>query len=309
MANITSQMVKELREMTQAGMMDCKKALMEAEGEMEKAVEWLREKGLAAAAKKAGRIAAEGMVATYINDSASVGVIVEVNCETDFVANTDNFKAFCKDVAKHIALANPADIDALMGQTFVDNDQKTITDLVSDATVAIGEKISIRRFARYETGKGVVESYIHMGGKIGVLLLVENDKPETFGNDVFRTYYHDVALQIAAAKPMVVRKDEVPSDSINKEREILRAQALNEGKPEKIVDKMVEGRIEKYYKEVCLLEQPFVKDGDKSIQKLTDEVAKEIGAAITVVSFERGEGIEKRQDNFAEEIAAQMQKK
>ena len=252
------------------------------------------------------------MVATYINDSASVGVIVEVNCETDFVANTDNFKAFCKDVAKHIALANPADIDALMGQTFVDNDQKTITDLVSDATVAIGEKISIRRFARYETGKGVVESYIHMGGKIGVLLLVENDKPETFGNDVFRTYYHDVALQIAAAKPMVVRKDEVPSDSINKEREILRAQALNEGKPEKIVDKMVEGRIEKYYKEVCLLEQPFVKDGDKSIQKLTDEVAKEIGAAITVVSFERferGEGIEKRQDNFAEEIAAQMQKK
>lgn len=312
MANITSQMVKELREMTQAGMMDCKKALMEAEGEMEKAVEWLREKGLAAAAKKAGRIAAEGMVATYINNSASVGVIVEVNCETDFVANTDNFKAFCKDVAKHIALANPADIDALMGQTFVDNDQKTITDLVSDATVAIGEKISIRRFARYETGKGVVESYIHMGGKIGVLLLVENDKPETFGNDVFRTYYHDVALQIAAAKPMVVRKDEVPSDSINKEREILRAQALNEGKPEKIVDKMVEGRIEKYYKEVCLLEQPFVKDGDKSIQKLTDEVAKEIGAAITVVSFERferGEGIEKRQDNFAEEIAAQMQKK
>ena len=295
MANITSQMVKELREMTQAGMMDCKKALMEAEGEMEKAVEWLREKGLAAAAKKAGRIAAEGMVATYINDSASVGVIVEVNCETDFVANTDNFKAFCKDVAKHIALANPADIDALMGQTFVDNDQKTITDLVSDATVAIGEKISIRRFARYETGKGVVESYIHMGGKIGVLLLVENDKPETFGNDVFRTYYHDVALQIAAAKPMVVRKDEVPSDSINKEREILRAQALNEGKPEKIVDKMVEGRIEKYYKEVCLLEQPFVKDGDKSIQTLTDEVAKEIGAAITVVSFERferGEGIE-----------------
>ena len=312
MANITSQMVKELREMTQAGMMDCKKALMEAEGEMEKAVEWLREKGMAASAKKAGRIAAEGMVATYINDSASVGVIVEVNCETDFVANTDNFKAFCKDVAKHIALANPADIDALMGQTFVDNDQKTITDLVSDATVAIGEKISIRRFARYETGKGVVESYIHMGGKIGVLLLVENDKPETFGNDVFRTYYHDVALQIAAAKPMVVRKDEVPSDSINKEREILRAQALNEGKPEKIVDKMVEGRIEKYYKEVCLLEQPFVKDGDKSIQKLTDEVAKEIGAAITVVSFERferGEGIEKRQDNFAEEIAAQMQKK
>lgn len=312
MANITSQMVKELREMTQAGMMDCKKALIEAEGELEKAIEWLREKGLAAAAKKAGRIAAEGMVATYINDEATVGVIVEINCETDFVANTDNFKDFCKDVARHIALANPRDIDELMGQAFVGNSQKTITDLVSDATVAIGEKISIRRFARYETDKGVVESYIHMGGKIGVLLLVENDAPATYKNETFRTYYHDVALQIAAAKPSYVRKDEVPADNIDKEREILRAQALNEGKPEKIVDKMVEGRIEKYYKEVCLLDQPFVKDGDKSIQKLTDEVAKEIGAAITVVSFERferGEGIEKRQDNFAEEIAAQMQKK
>ena len=311
MANITSQMVKELREMTQAGMMDCKKALMEAEGEMEKAVEWLREKGLAAAAKKAGRIAAEGMVATYINDSASVGVIVEVNCETDFVANTDNFKAFCKDVAKHIALANPADIDALMGQTFVDNDQKTITDLVSDATVAIGEKISIRRFARYETGKGVVESYIHMGGKIGVLLLVENDKPETFGNDVFRTYYHDVALQIAAAKPSYVRKDEVPTEALNKEREILRAQALNEGKPEKIVDRMVEGRIEKYYKEVCLLEQPFVKDSDKTVKGMIMEAIASIGENISVrrfVRYEMGEGLEKREDNFVDEVMKQAGK-
>lgn len=306
MAEISAKIVMELRGRTGAGMMDCKKALAATDGDMEKAIDFLREKGLAAAAKKAGRIAAEGMVATYINDSASVGVIVEVNCETDFVANTDNFKAFCKDVAKHIALANPADIDALMGQTFVDNDQKTITDLVSDATVAIGEKISIRRFARYETGKGVVESYIHMGGKIGVLLLVENDKPETFGNDVFRTYYHDVALQIAAAKPMVVRKDEVPSDSINKEREILRAQALNEGKPEKIVDKMVEGRIEKYYKEVCLLEQPFVKDQDQNIRTML-----KANGGLEIVRFyrfEMGEGLQKRQDNFAEEVMGQMNK-
>ena len=160
MANITAQMVKELREMTQAGMMDCKKALMEAEGEMEKAIEWLREKGLAAAAKKAGRIAAEGMVASYVSDDASVGVIVEVNCETDFVANTDNFKAFCAKVAKHIALAKPADVDELLAQKYVDDESKTITDLVSDATVAIGEKISIRRFARFETKEGAVESYI-----------------------------------------------------------------------------------------------------------------------------------------------------
>ena len=309
MANITSQMVKELREMTQAGMMDCKKALVEADGDMDKAVEWLREKGLAAAAKKAGRIAAEGVVASYITDDAKVGVVVEVNCETDFVAKTDNFINFSKNVAKHIALANPADVDALMAQKFVDDESKTITDLVSDATVSIGEKISIRRFARYETNKGAVESYIHMGGKIGVLLLVENDNADSIANETFKTFYHDVALQIAAAKPSYVRKEEVPAENLAKEREILRAQALNEGKPEKIVDKMVDGRIQKYYKEVCLIEQPFVKDGDKSIAQLTAEVAKEIGANINIVSFERferGEGIEKRQDNFAEEIAAQM---
>ena len=225
------------------------------------------------------------------------------------MANTDNFKNFCKNIAKHIALSNPTDVDELMNQKFVDDESKTITDLVSDATVSIGEKISIRRFARYQTNCGVVETYIHMGGKIGVLLLVENNNPATFGADAFRTFYHDVALQIAAAKPSYVRKDEVPTEALNKEREILRAQALNEGKPEKIVDKMVEGRIEKYYKEVCLLEQPFVKDPDKSIAKLMGEVAKEIGAELNVVSFERferGEGIEKRKDNFAEEIAAQM---
>ncbi|HIU18640.1 MAG TPA: elongation factor Ts [Candidatus Limiplasma stercoravium] len=311
MANITPQMVKELREMTQAGMMDCKKALMEAQGDMDKAVEWLREKGLAAAAKKAGRIAAEGVVASYITDDASVGVIVEVNCETDFVAKTDNFINFSRNVAKHIALSNPADVDTLMGQPFVDDPAKTITDLVSDATVSIGEKISIRRFARYALTNGVVESYIHMGGKIGVLLKVENDNADTFANPVFHTFYHDVALQIAAAKPLFVRREEVPTEALNKERDILRAQALNEGKPEKIVDKMVEGRIKKYYGEVCLLEQPFVKDGDKTIAQLCAEVAKEIGANITVAAFERferGEGIEKRKDNLADEIAA-MQKK
>lgn len=309
MANVTSQMVKELREMTQAGMMDCKKALVASEGDMDKAVEWLREKGLAAAAKKAGRIAAEGVVASYISEDAKVGVIVEVNCETDFVAKTDNFVNFAKNVAKHIAKANPADVDELLNQKFVDDETKTITDLVSEATVSIGEKISIRRFARYATEMGAVESYIHMGGKIGVLLLVENDNAATLTNDTFKTFYHDVALQIAAAKPSYVRKEEVPTETLDKEREILRAQALNEGKPEKIVDRMVEGRVEKYYKEVCLLEQPFVKDGDKSISKLAAEVAKEIGANLKIVSFERferGEGIEKRKDNFAEEIAAQM---
>ena len=309
MANITSQMVKELREMTQAGMMDCKKALMEADGDMDKAVEWLREKGLAAAAKKAGRIAAEGVVTSYVSDDAKVGVVVEVNCETDFVAKTDNVINFAKNVAKHVAMANPADIDELMNQKFVDDESKTITDLVSDATVSIGEKISIRRFARYEVQDGAVETYIHMGGKIGVLLQVANDNAASLTADEFKTFYHDVALQIAAARPTYVRPEEVPAATLENERKILRAQAMEEGKPEDIANRMVEGRIKKYYKEVCLLEQPFVKDGDKSIKQVMAETAKAIGANLDLVKFERferGEGIEKRKDNFAEEIAAQM---
>ncbi len=309
MANITSQMVKELREMTQAGMMDCKKALMEADGDMDKAIEWLREKGLAAAAKKAGRIAAEGVVASYVSDDAKIGVVVEVNCETDFVAKTDNFINFSKNVAKHIAVANPADVDELMGQKFVDDESKTITDLVSDATVSIGEKISIRRFARYQADNGAVETYIHMGGKIGVLLQVANDNADTLTADEFKTFYHDVALQIAAARPTYVRPEEVPAETLENERKILRAQAIEEGKPEDIANRMVEGRIKKYYKDVCLLEQPFVKDGDKSIKQVMAETAKAIGANLDLVKFERferGEGIEKRKDNFAEEIAAQM---
>ena len=296
MAAVTSAMVKELRERTSAGMMDCKKALVESDGDMEKAIEWLREKGLSQAAKKASRIAAEGVVAQYISEDGTVGVIVEVNCETDFVAKTDNFVNFC----------NNADVDALLTQAFVDDASKTVADLVSEATVAIGEKISIRRFARYET-TGVVSTYIHMGGKVGVLGEGCTDKQD----DEIKVFAHDLALQIAAAKPEAVRREEVDAAKLEKEKEILRAQAINEGKPEKIVDRMVEGRIEKYYKEVCLLEQPFVKDGDKSIKGLMAEVAKATGANLDVVRFarfERGEGIEKRQDNFAEEIAAQMKK-
>ena len=306
MAAVTSAMAKELRERTSAGMMDCKKALVESDGDMEKAIEWLREKGLSQAAKKASRIAAEGVVAQYISEDGTVGVIVEVNCETDFVAKTDNFVNFCNNVAKHIAKANPADVDTLLTQAFVDDASKTMSDLVSEATVAIGEKISIRRFARYET-TGVVSTYIHMGGKVGVLVEVSTDKQD----DEIKVFAHDLALQIAAAKPEAVRREEVDAAKLEKEKEILRAQAINEGKPEKIVDRMVEGRIEKYYKEVCLLEQPFVKDGDKSIKGLMAEVAKATGANLDVVRFarfERGEGIEKRQDNFAEEIAAQMKK-
>ncbi len=307
MANITAALVKELRERTSAGMMDCKKALMANDGDMDKAIDWLREKGLAQAAKKAGRIAAEGAVVQYITESGKVGAVVEVNCETDFVAKTDNFMNFANAVAKHVALANPADIEALNAQKFVDDESKTISDMISDATVAIGEKISIRRFARYET-TGLVSSYIHMGGKVGVLVEVAT---ETADNEAVKELAHDICLQIAAAKPEAVRREEVNSENLEKEKEIYRVKALESGKPEKIVDKIVEGQVEKYYKEVCLLEQVFVKDSDKTVKGLIAEVAKAVGSPIDVVRyarFERGEGIEKRKDDLAAEIAAMQNK-
>ena len=305
---VTAQMVKELRERTNAGMMDCKKALLESDGDMDKAIDWLREKGLAQAAKKASRIAAEGVVAQYVTPCGCTGVIAEVNCETDFVAKTDNFMNFANNVAKHIAKANPADVDELMNQKFVDDESKTISDLVSEATVAIGEKISVRRFARFETN-GVVSTYIHMGGKVGVLVEVATDEAGRENEDV-KQFAHDLALQIAAARPEAVRREEVASDKLEKEKEIQRAKAIEAGKPEKIVDRIVDGQIEKYYKEVCLLDQAFVKDPDKDIKSLMAEVSKKAGVALDVVRFarfERGEGIEKRKDDLAAEIAA-MQK-
>ena len=302
MAAVTSAMVKELRERTNAGMMDCKKALVNSDGDMDKAIDWLREKGLAQAAKKASRVAAEGVVTQYVTPCGCTGVIVEVNCETDFVAKTDNFMNFANNVAKHIAMANPANLDELLAQKFVDDESKTIADLISEATVAIGEKISVRRFARYET-EGAVSTYIHMGGKVGVMVEVATDAKD---NEAVKEFAHDLALQIAAAKPEAVRREEVDATKLEKEKEIQRAKALEAGKPEKIVDRIVEGQIEKYYKEVCLLDQQFVKDGDKTIKGLMAEVAKAAGCTLDIVRFarfERGEGIEKRQDNLAEEIA------
>ena len=308
MAEITAALVKELRERTNAGMMDCKKALIAAAGEMEQAIDWLREKGLAQAAKKASRIAAEGVVTKYLSPCGCTGVIVEVNCETDFVAKTDNFMAFAANVAKHIAKADPADVEALMAQKFVDDESKTIEDLVSEATVAIGEKISVRRFVRYKT-EGIVDAYIHLGGKVGVLVEVATDEKGKESEEV-KQFAHDLALQIAAAKPEAVRREEVDTEKLEKEREIQRAKALEAGKPEKIVDRIVEGQIEKYYKEVCLLDQAFVKDPDKDVKSLMAEVSKKTGCPLDVVRFaryERGEGIEKRKDDLAAEIAA-MQK-
>ena len=305
MANITAALVKELRDRTNAGMMDCKKALTSCDGDMDKAIDWLREKGLAQAAKKAGRIAAEGAVVAYTTPCGCTAAIVEVNCETDFVANTDNFRNFAASVAKHVAQADPADVESLLAQKSVDDETKTVEGLISEATLATGEKITVRRFARYQS-EGVVATYIHMGGKVGVLVEIATDEVGKASAEV-AAFAHDVCLQIAAAKPEAVRREEVDTTKLEKEKEIQRAKALESGKPEKIVDRIVEGQIEKYYKEVCLIDQLFVKDGDKTIKGLMAEISKSVGAPLDIVRFarfERGEGIEKRQDDLAAEIAS-----
>ena len=289
----TAKDVMALREITGAGMMDCKKALTECEGNTEKAIDFLREKGLAAAAKKAGRIAAEGIVGSFKCSECGTAAIVEVNCETDFVAKTDDFHAFVEKIAKQIVVKNPATVDELMTQTFTDDESMTVDAMLNAAVAKIGEKISIRRFARAE---GTVDTYVHLGGKIGVLVAVDGEADMSM--------LHDISMQIAAARPSYIDTNEVPQAEIEKEKEILRVQAENEPnpKPAAIIEKMVEGRIHKYYKDVCLLEQPFVKDQEKSIRQL-------INGAFTVTSFTRfemGEGLQKREDNFAEEVASQM---
>ena len=294
----TAKDVMALREMSGAGMMDCKKALTACEGDMDKAMDYLREKSLAASAKKAARIAAEGIVSSYVTDDHKVGAIVEVNCETDFVAKTDDFKALVNSVAKLVVEKNPADVDELMA---LDCGDGTVAEMVNRAVAKIGEKITIRRFARME-GQ-LVDTYIHLGGKIGVIVAANTADAEKA-----RPAVHDVAMHIAAAKPGVLHRDEVDPADLDKEREILRAQALNDPKPKpaNIIEKMVEGRIAKYYKEVCLLEQPFVKNPDQSIEQMLKEHGDVELAAF--VRFEMGEGLQKRQDNFAEEVMGQMKK-
>ena len=294
----TAKDVMALREMSGAGMMDCKKALTACDGDMDKAMDYLREKSLAASAKKAARIAAEGIVSSYVTDDHKVGAIVEVNCETDFVAKNDDFKALVNSVAKLVVEKNPADVDELMA---LDCGDGTVAEMVNRAVAKIGEKITIRRFARME-GQ-LVDTYIHLGGKIGVIVAAKTADAEKA-----RPAVHDVAMHIAAAKPGVLHRDEVDPADLDKEREILRAQALNDPKPKpaNIIEKMVEGRIAKYYKEVCLLEQPFVKNPDQSIEQML----KEHGDVelVAFVRFEMGEGLQKRQDNFAEEVMGQMKK-
>lgn len=288
MATITAAMVKELREKTGAGMMDCKKALTATEGDAEKAVDWLREKGIAKAEKKAGRVAAEGAVAAYVSADAKNGCVVEINCETDFAAGNDQFKELLAKVAEHIVATKPATLDALNDSIL---DGKKVADLITEATATIGEKISLRRFACYET-EGRLASYIHMGGKIGVLVNLTGGD-EQLGKDV--------AMQIAAAAPKAIDRNGVDATDIEHEKEVLRKQAEEEGKPAKIIDRMVEGRINKFYKEVCLNEQEFVKDPDKTIADILGDVK-----VTEFTRFQLGEGIEKKQEDFAAEVAAQM---
>lgn len=286
MAQITAAMVKELRETTGAGMMDCKKALSATDGDKEKAIDWLREKGISKAEKKAGRVAAEGAVFACVD--GSVGVILELNCETDFAAGNEQFRTLGDKILAHIAKTNPTDLDALLSS---DLGGKKVSDLVTEATATIGEKILLRRFVRYESA-GRIGSYIHMGGKIGVLV-------DLSGGD--EALAKDVAMHIAASNPQAIDRAGVDASAIEHEKEVLRKQALEEGKPEKIVDKMVEGRINKFYKEVCLVEQEFVKDPDK---KISDVLGGNAVKAFT--RYQLGEGIEKKQEDFAAEVQAQL---
>lgn len=291
----TSADVMELRKKTGAGIADCKKALTETDGDMEKAVDFLREKGIATAAKKASRIAAEGVVAAKV--AGNTGVLVEVNCETDFVAKGDQYQAFVADVCDYVANNDVKDIDALV---------EAKKDETIAATAKIGEKIAIRRFAKYVAEGGIVESYIHMGGKVGVLVEVDGCTCEKT-----HELAHDVALQIAAAKPLYLNASEVPAEVLEHEKEILKAQALNEGKPAAIVDRMVEGRVKKYYDEFCLLNQAFVKDPSITIEKLVKKYSDEMGKTLSIkrfTRFEMGEGLEKKSNDFAAEVAAQMKK-
>lgn len=309
MAAVTAAMVKELREMTGAGMMDCKKALASTDGDMEKAVDFLREKGLAGSAKKAGRVAAEGIVDTLVSEDGKKAVAVEVNAETDFVAKNEKFRSYVADVAAQALNTTAADIDAFMNEKWEKDTNLTVAEALSSQISIIGENMKIRRFSQMEEANGFVASYIHAGGKIGVLIDVESDVV----NDAVKEMAKNIAMQAAALKPLYTSEKEVDAEYIEKEKEILTVAAKNE-KPnadDKIISGMVMGRIKKELKEICLMDQVYVKaeDGKQTVAQYVAEVAKANGAKIAVkkfVRFETGEGLEKKEENFAEEVAKQM---
>jgi elongation factor Ts len=308
MAEISAAIVKELRERTGAGMMDCKKALSENNGDLEKSIEYLREKGLAAAAKKAGRVAAEGLVNAYIAKDKKVGVLVEVNCETDFVTKNPDFQQLVLDVAVAVAEKAPANNEALADLKLANG--STVAETVTNLVSKIGENMNVRRFERFDCKEnGLIDSYIHMGGKIGVLIECSFSKKETADNPEFIALVKDLAMQVAAAKPEYIRREEVPAEVLEREKTIYKAQAMNEGKPEAIAEKIMVGRLDKFYKEVCILEQIFIKDTNMTVTKLLQEINAKLGENITVnrfARFEKGEGLEKRQDDFASEVMSQI---
>ncbi len=290
---VTASLVKELREKTGAGMMDCKKVLTETDGDMEKAIELLRERGIAKAAKKAGRIAAEGLVECYISEDGKTGAIVEVNSETDFVAKNEEFKSFVMNVAKQVVEKNPKDVEDLLEQESIEVAGKSVKEVLVEKIATIGENLNIRRFERFEA-EGLVEKYIHGDGKIAVLVNMKKGNKEVA---------KDICMQIAAARPEYLDEASVPAERLEKEKEILKAQTINEGKPEAIADKIVQGRIGKFYGEICLVEQAFVKDPNKKVSQLLKENDSEV---VAFARFEKGEGIEKKEENFAEEVMKQL---
>ena len=291
---ISASMVKDLREKTGAGMMDCKKALTETNGDMEKAIEYLREKGITKAAKKSSRIAAEGLVLAYVSEDNKIGAAVEVNSETDFVAKKEEFRTFVQALAKQVALNNPADVEALLNEEYIDEAGKKVSEVLTDKVAKIGENMNIRRFVRFETTDGLVESYIHGNGKIAVLVNMKNADTELA---------KDICMQVAAARPEFLDEASVPAERLAKEMEILKAQAMNEGKPEAIAEKVVQGRIGKFYSEICLVDQEFVKNPDMKISELLKTKNAEI---VEFARIEKGEGLEKKEENFAEEVMKQM---
>ena len=290
---VTASLVKELREKTGAGMMDCKKVLTETDGDMEKAIELLRERGIAKAAKKSGRVAAEGLVECYISEDGKIGAVVEVNSETDFVAKNEEFKTFVMNVAKQVVETNPKGVEELLAQEAKFEAGKTVNEALIGKIATIGENLSIRRFARFES-KGLLEKYIHGDGKIAVLINMTSGDKELA---------KDLCMQIAAARPEFVKREEVPQERVDKEMEILKAQAMNEGKPEAIAEKIVQGRVGKFYEEICLVDQVFVKDSSKKVSELLKEKNAEV---VEFARFEKGEGIEKKEENFAEEVMNQL---
>ena len=289
---ITASLVKELREKTGAGMMDCKKVLTETDGDLEKAAELLRERGIAKAAKKSGRLAAEGMVEAYISEDGKVGAVVEVNSETDFVAKNEEFRTFVMDVAKQVVVNNPATVEELLAQPSLTVEGKTVNEVLIDKIATIGENMTVRRFARFES-QGLVEKYIHGDGKIAVLVNMTNANKELA---------KDVCMQIAAAKPEFLNRESVPAERVEKEKEILKAQTMNEGKPEAIAEKIVMGRINKFYEEICLVDQAFVKDPSMKVSQVLKNAT-----IVEFARFEKGEGIEKKEENLAEEVMKQLQ--